>query len=412
MRNMYPTAVSQVAEGFTKLFAGLGFCLLVLNAAENEPYKLARIFHTSTESVRENALVYAAAVSILGVTVSTLAGMVFLIIRDKLQGKNTETDSGVKADLYTDRSKEIIKQLLVTVIPIAIGALVTNLTSLIDIATIIRSLKKAVTESPGMFSGYISESLPADELPNFIFGSFTGLAVTVFNLIPTFTNMFGKGVLPAVAEGFAQKDYKKVHKYCENVLFATAFIAVPAGLGISVMSGEILELLFPSKPLEVAVSEKSLAVLGIAVIFLSVSTTVFAVLQAAGRSDIPVKLMAAGVVIKLIGNIILVPLPYFGVNGAAVSTLACYMFIFIMSLYYFRRVTLIPSGRINALILKISFCGILCAVTAFLMKDLLINKFSNSISLVICIGSAVIIYIISTHLMGIFTKSTLKSLIY
>ena len=35
-------------------------------------------------------------------------------------------------------------------------------------------------------------------LPNFIYGSYTGLAVTVFGLVPTITAMFGKSILPSL----------------------------------------------------------------------------------------------------------------------------------------------------------------------------------------------------------------------
>lgn len=45
-------------------------------------------------------------------------------------------------------------------------------------------------------------------LPNFIYGSYIGLAVTVFGLVPTITAMFGKSILPSLAESCAKNDKK------------------------------------------------------------------------------------------------------------------------------------------------------------------------------------------------------------
>ena len=393
LRNMYPTALSQVAEALAKLTVGLLLCRLALERYKDSPA----------------VMVYAAAAAVLGVTLSTLAGMIFLIICDKFSGacrKGASTRGGV-----TDSSKSILKALLATFIPIAAGSLVTNLTSLIDLATIMRALNQAIASAPEAFSGYAASGIPLDALPNFIFGSFTGLAVTMFNLVPSFTNMFGKGVFPAAAEAFASKDKAKIRCSGENVLFASAFTAIPAGLGITVLARPILEFLFPGAPLEAELSVMPLKILGIGVIFLSVSAAIFYLLQAAGRSDIPVKLMTIGVAVKLAGNVILVRIPALNISGAAVSTALCYFLIFILSLSAFSKITNIEKNVIKLLLFKIFYCGACCAGAALLARNILQDYPKYGISLVVPIVFGGIIYIIVTYFAGILTESTLKTLI-
>ena len=286
----------------------------------------------------------------------------------------------------------------------------TNLTSLIDLVTIIRSLETTVAENPEYFSK-ISEGTPADELPNFLFGSFTGLAVTVFNLVPSFTNMFGKGILPALSEAFAAHDKNKICEYAEKAVFATALAAFPSGVGISVLSGGILDVLFPSKPLETKLCTLSLSILGIGVIFLCLSSTVFAVLQAAGRPDLPVKLMLAGVAVKLAGNLLLVRIPELNIAGAALSTLLCYMVICIPSLSMLIKITQINIRQLSGLLCKICYCSVICGAGALLARNMLANALNPLLSVCISIFCGAIFYIISTLLLGIITKSTLKMLI-
>lgn len=410
LRNMYPTAVSQIIEGLVKLAAGLGLAYYTLDIANKNPALFLEIIKRSDITAEQAALPYAAAAAVLGITLSTAAGTLFLILRDKISGDGI-TSVQLKQAPAVNSFGRTAKNLLRIVVPISMGALVTNLTSLIDLATIIRSLKAAVATSPDVFSKYITTELTYEMLPNFIFGSFTGLAVSVFHLIPSFTNMFGKSVLPAISEAFAEKNKKSISSAVHNVIFTTAFIAVPSGIGISVLSDQILKLLFPSKITEIAVCSSSLAVLGIAVIFLSLSMSAFSVFQAAGKAEIPVVIMLAGVIVKLAGNTFLVPIAGLNVTGAAISTLLCYALIFILSIKTVSKLVEINTKQIAGLLFKISFCAVLCGAGAYLTENLLSKYLSSSIVLLVSIAVGGCIYIFSTYLTGVLSKSALKMLI-
>ncbi len=405
LRNMFPTAVSQIVEGIFKLVAGLAICMYVLKNPERFA-SLSRFFGDC------GILPIAAAGAVLGITLSTAAGTIFLALRYKLYGDGISKEEILKTNGKNclDSGLSIISQLMKIAVPVSLGALVSNLTSLIDLVTITRSLGRSATENPDYFLSLTGISDPA-ESATFLFGSFTGLAVTIFNLVPSFTNMFGKGIFPSVSEAYAKKDSAAVSACTEKAILSTAIIGFPAGLGISALSGEILGLLFPSKAVETAICTFPLSILGIAVVLLCLSTTAFSILQAVGRPDLPVKIMLAGVAVKLPANLLLVSVPKLNVSGAALSTLLCYAVICLLSVASLINMVYISRKRLFSALSRICYSSVICAVAAILCRNILTNAVTPLLVLFISIFIGAIFYIICSYLLGIFTKSTLKMLI-
>lgn len=405
LRNMFPTAVSQIAEGIFKLCTGLALCVYVLD----NPEKFASVCDFFGY---DDILPVAAAAAVLGVTVSTAAGTLFLFLRDKLKGDGITREmlASPSARNCVDGQGDIISDLLKIALPVAAGALVTNLTSLVDLITITRSLDKAFTHVPDYISG-MSGISDITELSNFLFGCYTGLAITVFNLVPSFTNMFGKGIFPSITEAYAEKDTEKIQACSEKALLSTALIAVPSGMGICVLSGQILQFLFPSKVLETHSCTAPLSVLGIGVIFLCLSSTFFSIFQSAGKPQLPVKIMLVGVAVKLAANLMLVPVPQLNITGAAVSTLLCYAVICTLSMYYLIRFDCIKKRRLLVILCKICYSSVMCISAASITENMLKNTLTPSVVLLFSIFTGVIIYIFCICLLGIFTKSTIKMLI-
>jgi stage V sporulation protein B len=363
--NFTPTAISQIIEAAVKLLTGLLLCIYAVNM--NYPTEIVSAF------------------AVGGVTLSTFAGLVYTVIKCR-------KDDLVGSDNYIDIKRVIAKSIWKIFLPVAIGALVTNLTSLIDLMTIMRGLDKAVLKSPESFAGIENYSELA-------YGAFLGMSVVVFNLVPCITNMFGKSIFPSIAEANIKNDKDALKKHIENVLFATMFIAAPAGLGIFILSKPILLFLFTARQQEVEIAYSSLSYLGIAVILCCITYPVFSILQAIGRVDLPLKIMLTGVIVKLVSNLILIPLPKYGINGAAIGTVLSYTVITVISFIALRKVT---NVKINSLrvIWSPLYAGLLCGITAMLTYSFLHylpNHFALPVS--ILIGGA--IFIFSSWLMSL-----------
>ncbi len=294
-RNMTPTAISQAVEAITRVLFGLGFALLA----------------------REQSLPVIAAMAVWGVTASNVAGLIFLIIR-----------SGRDKAGAVISSKDAIKQITGLMVPIALASLASSVMSGADLACIVLGIKASLKESPELYvqkySEVTSSGIELENLPNFLYGTFTGLSYTVFTFVPSLCGVFGRSALPSITHDMAKGDMDSVRKEIKRMILITVYISLPAGLGISVFAKEALQILFSSKPVEVGIASLPLSVLGLGAVFLCLSGTVFSLLQGVGRQELPVKITVGGAILKLILNLILIPMPSMGLLGAAIASVASF----------------------------------------------------------------------------------------
>ena len=379
-QNMQPTAVSQVAEGIGRAAAGLLLC----NAVLREPSAVLRFLPQETTSTEA-----AAAAAILGVTLSTAAGFLTLLCFTGIHRPQQH--------LHDRQHDRILRQsLLKILLPVAAASLVTNLTSLIDLATGLRLMAVVIRRNPAAY-GLPQQLLPEDAAAqaNFCFGAFSGLAMTVFNLVPAVTNMLGKGVFPAFAAAFSQHRRAETVLHAQQVMQRTAFLAVPAGLGISTLAEPILQMLFPARQAEIAAAAPPLRLLGIAVIFAAMSFPLFSMLQAAGFAGDTVPVMLRGAAVKLICNLLLIPV--YGLRGAACSTGLCYALIFLLALRKFRLRTGITPHLLQICSGSLAG-GLLCAWTAARTYPRLTAVLPQRTALLCAVAAGGAVYLL-THLL-------------
>ena len=377
--SMYPTAVSQAVEALCKLVCGLWLCHIVLDSSALPP-----IF----DNFSREAL--AAAAAILGVTLSTAAGwLCTLLFRTEIPQQST--DGSVLP------MRKILRMLLSVMIPVALGSLVTNLTALIDLVTVIRMLSRRLAQDAQSFyaGAALSPDIPPSEAAAFIYGSFMGLSVTVCNLVPSLTNMFGKGVLPCTAQAWARGDRKKAAEYAAQSLVLTGLAAVPAACGIFVLPQAILEFLYAGRPEEIAAACMGLRSLAPGVILMCLSFPVFSLLQAIGRADLPVKLMAAGAAVKAAGNFLLIP--HFYTAGAAISTDLCYAVILVPALFLLRR-ELGEALHVGRAFLGIGYASLMCAASAWLCYSRILRYLPQRLSLLTAIACGGAVYVLIVYL--------------
>ena len=343
MSNMYPTALSQLAEGAVKAAAGLALCSFVTE----HPRKVMELFPFVTD-IRAAA----AAAGILGVTLST-AGAALFFGAVRLSARIP--DSG---EDFLMSGRSIARELVSTALPVGLSALVTNLASLTDMWTVMVCISR--------YGGAIAPAgVSAAELPRFIYGSYAGIALTVFNLVPSVTNMLGKGALTCMTAACRQGDRCTLEEGSVQALLTAAVISVPAAVGTAVLAPEILGVLFPRQSDEVAVCISALRFLMAGMVCLCLSYPLFGMLQAVGKTSAPLRIMLAGTAAKAAGNLLLIPV--MGVDGAALSTTLCYIFMLVLAL---RRYTAASGVHITAApFLRVAYCGAMFGGTALLVRS-------------------------------------------
>ena len=415
LRNMTPTASSQVIEVIAKLIFGLALAWGVTFWAQMQYESGGLVFGQAVSSVEELHRVtapYASAAAIFGVTISTFVGTLYLLILHKKKGDGI-TKEDLKYSPRPIRMRVLLVRLIKIAIPISLGSIVVNVAQFVDTMTIITRLDDAFAAHPAEMNAIFNSLIPADILAageggNFIYGSYSGYALSVFNLVPAFTSIFGKSALPSVTAAWTARDRRGTQVNIESVIRMTCLIGIPASLGILAMAQPILTLLFPGKVAEVAIAAPVLSAQGISLIFLGLSSPLFAVLQGLGRADLPPKFMLVGVVLKFVVNWVTIAIPAINVQGAAAGTTACYATIIILCLIWLRKITGLRFHFVK-LIIRPLIAGAACAGTAYVVyHTVLADMSSNGIKTIAAIGCGGIVYVILVLLLrGIYKDDIL-----
>ena len=407
-RNMVPTALSQVFEALVKLVCGIALAGAVHALGQQSLAETGTVFGiaVTADTVETVLAQLTAAAAIWGVSLSTVASMLFLMARHTFLGPDSrirEAEAGVRKRSYRSLTAELCK----TAVPVCLGSLTVSMGSLVDLFTVMNRLGAAVAAAPDYFAGRFAAVLESGialvELPNFLYGSYTGLALTIFSIVPAVTAVFGISALPNVAAAWRVRDRERTCRNVTMVLRIVAILAIPAGLGISLLSRPILELFYGGRQLEIAVAAPLLSIMGITVIFVSLSSPINSMLQGIGRMDLPVKLMAIGAGIKFALNFVLLRVPQVGIAAAPIGSLACYLFIVAMSLRAICRETGVELS-FRETFGKPLVAGGLCGISAWGSYYLLFHGQGGRLLTLASISIGAIIYLILLFLLKIVTK--------
>lgn len=327
MSDVMPSAAASVAEAVSRAIFGLAFAYGVIFWVKYRFENGLDVFgkdYASYEEAYSSALPYAAAGAILAVSISELCGLISLLISDRRSRTATVHDS-----VPPERMRKIAVRLLKEIVPVAASALVMNCVSFVDLLTVTRTLKSSALANSDYFlrefGGILSSCGGLDGLANFMYGSYTGIAMTMFMLIPSFAGMTEKTAIPEIAAAWERKDIDAAAVGCCTLFRAAATIGFPACVGAAVLGQPLLSMLYSSRAAEVSVCARSFVILCIGGMFMIIASALFGVFQAVGKAYIPLLLMCGSVAVKAGLNPLLMSIPQLNISGAAISTALGYM---------------------------------------------------------------------------------------
>lgn len=409
LRNMYPTAVSQVVEALAKLCFGLWGASAALKYFMSEYYLLGTVAGRvceNPEAAHFAALPFAAAGAVGGIAVSCVLGAAYLWLRHRIAGDGI-TPAELASSPKPRGRRELLKRLFGLAVPVCLGSLVLNITTLIDISSITNRLAKAISDSPdtvlNMYGAAVPSAMPLSGVPNFLYGAYM-MSVTVFNLVPAITTTFGISALPVISGAWAAHNKAELTKNIETVLRVTAIVAFPAGCGLTALAGPILTLLYPGQFQVLPIAEPMLRTLGIAVMLVSLAAPVNSMLQAVGRVDIPVKLMLCGGCAKLVTNYMFIANPAVNIKAAPYGTLVCYVIIIFVSVPVLCRQAGVKLCLAQTF-LKPLAASTLCGACAFSVFGLSRRVCGNSVSVLAAIAVSGVFYVLLLFLLRIIKKN-------
>ena len=364
--NMTPTAVSQIIEALCKLTVGLGLAYWLVG-------------HGADAS-------HAAAGAITGVTVGTIVALAYMLMNFLI----TRSQEPQLADDRPDEPATILKHLLMIAVPITISSSMVGIVTVIDTSLVQGQLQRALLENQDTWTLYqdfvdfasLKEALSAwqaalpdgsavsmslldqyaaqaealrdqqsaltdlqsaslelhaalENISRTLYGNYSG-ALNIYNLPTSLMAAVTAAVIPAVSGALARRDRRGAGRITGSALRISALAACPMAVGLFVLGEPIMALIFPN--LNPQLAGPLLSTLGLATLFVCMMLVCNSVLQAHGFVSLPVIIMVAGGVVKIITNYNVVIQPTIGIYGAPMGNILCFALCMTLDLVVMSRV--------------------------------------------------------------------------
>ena len=411
MRNMTPTSVSEILEGVGKLAIGLTLSYIIMKLGLSGYESTGTIFGLTfpDEKTAIYTLVgYSVTGAVLGITLSTVVSFLYLFFKyRKTKGGITEQQLIDSVDSRT--KNETFKILLKTAIPIGLGALVMNVSSILDGAIIQRVLSDmSANQGSALANQYpmFADAVKDETIHTKLWGCYAS-ALTVMQIVTAITQAFGTTAMPMVTNAYTKGDKVQLKTGMDKVMKLTCIVTLPLGIGLSVMAEPIMQITYGGSV--AVVGAECLKIMGYAVLFMAASTPICSMLQGVGNVNAPVILYSIAMVIKVIMNFSLVTNVDINIKGAATGTLVGYLFVCVVAMYLLIKKTKVRVDFPNTVV-KPLVGGIACGLTAYFIYYFIKDLMNIYVSTFISIGAGAIVYVILVLLLGTFNDNDLDFL--
>ena len=371
LNNMFPTAISQVLESLGKLVFGLSLSFVVIDYGAKQIEATGSVFGIEVKTEADAAIVYAlaAAAAVFGVTLGTVAGTIYVMLRHKFKKDGITKEMLINSPLPQSK-KSTVKDIIAIAVPTAISSVVINITNVIDTIMIQNRLSTVVEKSYETIMGIYGDSITAggivrENIHTFLYGAYD-VTLDFRNLVPTIMMTLGVSAIPVISSAMAKREFKVVENTVNTVFRMSMLVALPAGIGFFALAKPILTVFYQGSENEsgIAVAAPILALYGLMMGIHTLSSPLTNMLQAIGRADVPAKALAIGCGFKIAFNYILIGIPEINILGAVFSSGCFYLFCILYDYAVLKKETGIKLDWKTVLI-KPLISSALCGVAAW-----------------------------------------------
>lgn len=335
----------------------------------------------------------------LATTCATFLGFTYLFSYYRLKRKEVWQDINLSINRKNERIKTIIKNIMLVAIPISLSSMLVAISKNIDAFTVVRGLETFLTTMEAKLQ----------------YGILGGKVDTLTALPLSFNIAFAVALIPAISTAMTKRDINTAKKRISYSILLTILIGLPCTIGMIVFAEPILKLLFPNAASGVTVLQIS----SLTILFTMLEQTLNGALQGMGKLIVPIMGLGCGVIIKLILNIILIPIPEIGINGAAIASVVCHIISFCISFIVLNKYIKISLSLKKCIIKPIIATIIMVIFSWNIYIDLCNTSITcmleinpQRVATIISIIMALIIYIICIILLKVLSKEELYMLPY
>ncbi len=382
MQNMVPTAITQLIEQIIKLLAGFFFAIRWIKYGP----------------------AISAAGALLGITISELFAFLTIFLTYQKDKKKILTFKD-----HNDKSQQFIKSLLAIAIPMTIGGAVKPLVDIID-SVMVKNLLESYFNYPV-------------EYINALYGFLKNDCGTLINMPSVLTVALSMALVPAISEALTLgSESSEVKSISATGIKLSLVIGLPCSVGLFTLAKEILSLLYVyitkdhggiifTGTDKLITTGHFMMILAFGVLFLSLIQTSAGILQGMGKVAIPVINLGIGMIVKIIMNIVLIPIPFLNIYAVPIGTVTCYAIAAVLDLIFVYKHTKMRL-RISEVLRPIG-ASLLMAISVYIVKfifssQLLIGGTISKAITAFIILIAVIVYFIGICIFNVFDENDLK----
>jgi stage V sporulation protein B len=379
MRQMMPTAVSQIIEQAGK--AGVGLLLAWLWIDKGE--------------------IYVAAGAILGITVSEVFAFIYLLVRYRT--RIADFRKNVISVHYADLTKNIGRKLVHLATPIIVGACAMPFVQLADAAIITNTLNSMTSI---MLFG--QEVVLNSNIVDSLFSLLTAYVNPIINMPAVFSLALAVSLVPSISASRARGDLSSISKKADIGLKLSMLIGLPCATGLFLLSTPIMHLLFAGlKGNNLIIAGNLMGIMAIAVLFLTVLQTMTGILQGLGKTYLPVINLFAGIGVKIFISILFIRMPEVNIRGAAYGTVACYAVAALLDVICVVKYAKARPGILHNFIKPILATACMAFAVYVIMPQVASGEYSRLMTIGVIL-IAIVVYVFFTFLFGAINREDME----
>lgn len=363
---MFPTAISSIIEQVVKMIMGLFFARkLIMFGVE-----------------------YAVLGALIGISISELVAVLFLVVSYVVFRLIHREKSNIKAEKFKSLSRKVFG----LAVPITFGGLVAPITAMIDSLLVVNLL---------MFSGFSGNT------STLFLGIQSGIVEPLVNIPVIISVSIATVILPNISKYSAENSNDEVKNIVEKAIQTSLCISISCAICFVVFGKQILNFLYGSSlnDDELLMSAKLLFAGSFNIIFLSLVQVTAGVLQGLGHSKLPVKSLLVGCVIKIIVDLLLIPIKNINIFGVVVSSAICYVVVFVLN---FKQVKKFTGASMKNALFYVSIQACLVCLFAFVSNMLCSILFAETTSLFIAGLISVAVFFITFYVFFMCDKEQVE----
>lgn len=378
--SMMHTSLSQILEQ-------------IMNAAISILAAYLLIGMVADESETTQAI-YGSAGSALGTGAGVVTALLFMLgmymLNRKMLDRRAEHDRTGRVDSYG----EIFKMIFTIVTPFILSTFIYNCSTVVNM---------------NIYYDLLIDYKKIDSVTAHIdYGIFAMQAISVVNIPIAIASAMSSATIPGVSTTFVRKEYKKTREQVSKAIRMTMLIAIPASMGLLLLSKPIMYFIFPQKD-SLDRASGLLAALAITVILYCLSTLTNAVLQGIGKVNTPVIHSAIALVVQAVGLVLLLWFTDLNLYALACANIIYSFVMCVLNQISVRKHLKYRQELVRTFIIPFIASLVMGAAAYGIYHGLYMLLPVSRVALLVAIGIGALIYFAMILLMGGITEKELRT---